>query len=226
LSDRASLFWAKMATVMLGILVITYSLLMSGGGEIVLFDAYLIIGSIVGLPIALPLLAALYIRRLPKWSYFFTTGMCLLPSAWSIIQANFFDNPWTIQERSMWVFIFFVLGTVISMPFYRRSSEAYKKQAGEFFTRMRTPVDFEKEIGVTKDYEQLRLMGNTCLIAGALLSSLFILVRAWWEAGCVAFLVGFVVAVGLMLRTGASREKKRYEAYLAAHPKSAGDESP
>jgi len=220
LSDRANLFWAKLATVLLGMLVISYSLLMSSGGEIVLFDAYFIIASVVGLPISLPLLAALYIKRLPKWSYFFTTAMCLIPSAWSIIQGKLYDNPWTIQERIMWVFIFFIVGTLISMPFYRRSSEAYKKQATEFFKRMRTPIDFEKEIGVTRDYDQLNLMGNTCLIAATLLSSLFILVRAWWEAGCVAFLVGFVVVVGLLLRHGASREKRRFKAYQATHPES------
>jgi Na+/proline symporter len=218
LSDRRNLFWAKVVTVILGILVISYSLLMSSGGEIVLFDAYFIIGSVVGLPIAIPMLAALYIKRLPSWSYFFITGMCLIPSAWSLIQGHLYDNPWTIQDRSMWVLIFAAIGTLICMPFYRRSSAAYLKQSDAFFDRMRTPVDFEKEIGVTRDFDQLRLMGNTCLIAAGLLSCLFVMVRAWWEAGCVAFLVIFVVVIGVLLRVGASRERKRAEPPADSNP--------
>ena len=41
LSDQRGLFWAKVVTVLLGILVISYSLIMSSGTEIVLFDAYM-----------------------------------------------------------------------------------------------------------------------------------------------------------------------------------------
>ena len=215
LDDRRSLFWAKLATVGLGCLVISYSLALSSGGEIVLFDAYFTINSIVGLPLGLPLLAALYLKWLPKWSYFFIAGMSLIPSAWSIIEGRFYDNPWTIQDRSMWVLIFAASATLVCSLFYRRSSPAYKLKVDTFFTKMRTPVDYEKEIGPTRDFDQLRLMGNTCLAVAGLLCSLFFLVSEWWEVGSVLFLVGFVVAVGFLLRRGAVLEKRRTLALLA-----------
>ena len=104
-----------------------------------LFDAYLIIGSIVGLPIGMPMFAALYMKRLPKWYYFFATGMCMIVSVWSLIDGKIFDTPWTIQDRSMWVLIVFALSTVVSMPFYRRAPADYKQQVAGFFLLMKTP---------------------------------------------------------------------------------------
>ena len=114
----------------------------------------------------------------------------------------------------MWVLIFFAGATAISMPFYRRTSAAFRERADAFFERLHTPVDFRNEIGEARDFAQLILMGNTCLIASALLCALYFLVYAWWEAGCVTFLVGFALVIGILLRLGAAREKRSYEALL------------
>jgi hypothetical protein len=80
-----------------------------------------------------------------------------------------------------------------------------------FFEMLHTPVDYLKEVGGSKDYDQLFLMGNTCLAASGMLCLLFLGVRASWEAVCVLFMVGFVLSVGLLLRRGAKIEKGKLE---------------
>ncbi|MDP0501853.1 MAG: hypothetical protein Q7P63_17300 [Verrucomicrobiota bacterium JB022] len=216
LSDKANLILCKTVTVLLGLLLVSYALLLSQQEEFRLFDAYLMVQSVIGLPLALPLLVALYLKKLPRWSFFFIFFVCLIPSIWSMVDAHFFGESWTIQERAMWILISCGLAVLACRPFYRYSSEKYKAQVESFFRTMATPVDYMKEVGVSKDYDQLFIMGNTCLVAGGLLCLLLLGISELWEALCVFFVTGFVAAIGLLLRKGAAAEKRRAERLLQA----------
>jgi hypothetical protein len=194
---------------MLGLILITYALMLANQREFQLFDAYLMINSVIALPLGLPILAALYIKRLPYWSYFFIIAACLLPSIWSFIDFRINGNEWTIQKRSLWIFVAFAVSVIVSMPFYRWSSPRYRKMANAFFERLHTPVDYAAEVGASKDYSQLKVMGNTCLVSAALLCLMFVTVREVWEFFCVVFVSGFIFAVGILLRRGAKIEQLR-----------------
>jgi Na+/proline symporter len=209
LSERGGLMLCKVLTLAIGALIICYSLLFSLNKELILFDAYLTVNSIIGIPLVFPLIVGLWIKKVPWWSYFAITLVCMIPSAFSYYQEWVHGIEWTIQDRALWIFIFGVFGTLLTMPFYRFSTEAYRRQVEEFFTTMHKPVDFLKEIGVSRNYQQLDILGKAAMVIGSAML-LFLLVPNTWQARIgVIFISAFSLVVGTLLLWGARVEKCR-----------------
>lgn len=200
LEPRTEMWLCRFLTVVLGVIVICYSLLWVLQKDIVLFDAYLAISSIIGIPLGFPMLAGLWFKRLWKGSYFLIIFACLLPSAYSWYDGAYNDASWTIQDRATWIFVFGAVATAMSVFLSRFNTPAYDEQERTFFQTMATPVDFESEIGGSFDGRQLIVMGNASLVLGGLLG-LIVLVpnppSGRLLAGAVA---GTIVAIGALLR--------------------------
>ena len=209
---RKELVMCKLLTLALGVLIMFYSILFTLNKELILFDAYLSVNSIIGIPLVFPLLAGLWIKRIPRWSYFWIFGVCLMPSIYSYYLDFVHDIQWTIQHRAMWIFIFGIIGTLTSMPFYRFSSEDYKQLVRDFFTRMHTPVDYVKEIGISRNYEQLNILSKTSYGIG-LSMLLFLLIPNPLSGRLgILFISGFCLGFGALLHWGARAEKRRARA--------------
>jgi solute:Na+ symporter, SSS family len=209
LPPGTEVFLCKAATILLGGFIIFASVLFSVQQDIILFDAYLIIGSVIGIPLAFPLLSGLWVKRLPSWSYFAIFMACLIPSLISFYDARVNGNPWTIQDRAMWVFIAGIISTALCVPFYSRSSVAYKKRVTRFFELMHTPVDYAKEIGRSRDYEQLRIMGFTTMGIGCAILGMLLVPNPLSGRLAILGVAAFVIAVGLFLCRAAVVEKRR-----------------
>lgn len=190
----------KFVTILLGVLIIGYALKFSSQDKIELFDAYLTIYSILALPLSVPLLIGLFIKKIPRWSYFFIAGCCLIPSALSYISGKYWDHPWTIQDRAIWICFMAVAATAICRPFYRFSSEEYKTRIDGFFKQMRTPVRFNTEIGESRDHIQFKMLGNSSLLGGACLLLLLLVPNSMEGRIQVAFIPLFILTVGLILK--------------------------
>ncbi|MGE9293519.1 MAG: sodium:solute symporter family protein, partial [Puniceicoccales bacterium] len=95
LSPKTEIRICHIATLVLGALIICYALLLANQSEIALFDAYLIIGSVIGVPMGFPMLMGLWIKKLPKWSYFPIFAGCMIPSIWSFIDGHLTGVQWT-----------------------------------------------------------------------------------------------------------------------------------
>ena len=203
---RQELVLCKFLTVLIGVLIMFYSILFSMNKELVLFDAYLLINSIIGIPLLFPMVMGLWIKKLPKWSYFAIFGICLLPSLYSLYLSQVHGVEWTIQERSLWIFVFGILGSLLTMPFYRASPAEYKKQVKEFFTTMRTPVDFAKEIGESRNFQQLIILGRSSLGIGLAILLLLLVPNSMWGRLGILFVAGFSIVVGLLLLLAARLE--------------------
>jgi len=209
MSSPGELALCKAVTVMLGLLIINFSLRMAAQESFILFDAYLLVGSVVGLPLGLPMLAGMYIKRMPPWSYFVIFIGSLLPAIYSLYDAQAHGNEWTIQHRAMWVFIYGIASTLLCMAFWRRTSAKARASVAEFFRTMHTPVDYEKEIGPSVDYRQLKLMGDVASVLGGALFLLLIVPNPWTLRLGILFVAGFILACGLLLRWGARVEKRK-----------------
>lgn len=198
-SNRAQLWICYISTVLLGIFVIGGALLFALQREIVLFDAYLIIGSMIGIPIGLPMLMGLWIKRIPFWSYFVIFGACMVPSLVSFYDGHFNNNPWTIQDRAMWIFIVGILATLACLPTWRWAGKKQREQIAEFFETMHTPVDFEKEIGESTDRAQAKLIGVSATILGGSMFLLMLLPNPFGARMWIFAVAGSVTAVGVLL---------------------------
>lgn len=211
LSDELNLKICRLLTLAFGGVIIFYSILLAERKELILFDAYLLIGSIIGVPLGFPLFVGLYFKKLPRWSYFAIVGACLVPSAYSVVDGWVSGTQWTIQDRTLWIFIFGIAATLVCTALHRTNSEKATILIREFYKRMHTPVDFLSEVGLSRDYEQLKILGKTVLYMGCALSLILLVPNEPWGRLCVLFLVAFTVSIGLLMRHGARLEQRRQE---------------
>ncbi|MBC2595919.1 hypothetical protein H5P28_16765 [Ruficoccus amylovorans] len=219
LSDQRSLFVGRVATVVLGAfntgMAVWYSQ-MEGFG---LFDSMLIIGSIIGMPLIIPMLAGLLIKSLPRWGFFSILGVAMIPSLWSLIDEAITGNDWNYVDRSIWVMIFGTVATFASMPFYRSQPAAFRQKVEAFFERMHTPLS-EEERGESTDHVQAHMLGMTTLVMGGFILLLLFLpnplsgrIAILSVAGCVLLVAGLLLLASHRIRL---RQRKRDSAAASA----------
>lgn len=92
------MFLCRAFTVVIGLVIVGYAMLFAAQKEIILFDAYLFMGSIIGIPVAFPLVMGMLVRKLPRRSCFLIAVGCLAPSLYSIYDQHIHGNAWTIQD--------------------------------------------------------------------------------------------------------------------------------
>ena len=160
------------------------------------FEHMLNIGALLALPMAVPALMGLFIRTSPSWAAIVTVCVTLIPSAIGFFSAELFGETWSFQQK---VFVNLAVGIVVyllTMPFWNRTPELYKTQAQEFFDRMLTPVDFEKEIGIPNDLRQLKIIGSFAAVIGGVICALVLLPNPLIGRLGILFVGGFVLGVG------------------------------
>ena len=200
ITPRTEMWLCRALTVVLGAIVIFYSLLWVTQKDIVLFDAYLAISSIIGIPLGFPMLAGLWVKRLWKGSYFLIIGACLLPSAYAWYDGSVNGASWTIQDRAMWIILFGCISTAICVLLSKLNSPEYEEKERVFFQTMSKPVDYEAEIGESFDGRQLIVMGNASLMLGGLLGLLVFVPNPITGRILCATVAGTIVLVGYLLR--------------------------
>ena len=213
-SDRTQFRVGQVVSVLLGCAIIGLALYFSGVDGRGVFEWMLNIGALVALPLAIPMMLALFIRRAPAWSAAVSVGVALIPSTAGFFAgkpflveltegtalAGVLGAEWSYQAK---VFINSGVGIatfLLTIPAWRFASSAYREQVDEFFTRMRTPVDFETEVGQANDGGQLRVVGSFSIAIGVLILSLCLLPdNDWAGRGAIIFVGGFVAIVGAIL---------------------------
>ncbi len=191
----------RAVTLCLGIFIISISLFLASQGAVRLFDIFLFIGSMVGVPMSIPLVAGLLIKRLPSWSYFLMFGGALLPS----IGLTLADYGWgyevTIQERAAWAMVGGALLTGLSYVLAPYRGKEQIKREDRFFTDLNRPIEFEKEVGRNLDREQAKLTGQIVIVLGLLVLLLLFGCSGWFEVLAVSSLSGFTLVCGFLLHS-------------------------
>ncbi len=224
LSPRTEIRICHVATVILGGVIITYAVLIARQGTVALFDTYLIIGSVIGVPMGFPMLMGLWLKKLPKWSYFPIFAACMIPSIWSFIDTRVNGTDWTIQKRTLWIMVFGLATTAVCRLLHVFSSSAEREEVARFFKMMSTPVDYEKEVGSsTIDYEQYFVLSKAVLCVGAFVLLILLVPNDVTGRLCVLGVATFIGCVGVLLHLGGRRARTRVRAILeSSSPDTAG----
>lgn len=212
LTHRQQLLAGRYTTLALGAAIIGLALFLSQRKDLSLFDAFFLTTTIIGLPTGVPAIIAVFVRPLPRWSYFFATGCGAIVSITSVVQESFFDRPWSVQERTFWVFAVGGIATLLTIPFYRSrrfASEEFVKRVDAFYDRMRTPVNFSEEVKESRDYLQMRMVSFFAIGAGCFILLLLFLPNPLSGRAAIAFVGGFALAIGALLRFAAHRYQQR-----------------
>ncbi len=203
--ERWLLTIGRIATAVLGVCIIQLALYFSATKGAGIFEHMLALGSMLVMPMSIPLFLALFIRRAPWWSALAAAACALVPSAISLAQSQA-GHPWSFQKE-----IFIGVGVGIASflattPFWRLATNDYRAQVARFFTVMHTPVDFAREVGFESDNRQLRTAGWFAALIGSLVCLLALLPNPANGRVQILIIGGSVAALGLfMARAGRGR---------------------
>lgn len=203
----------ELFSLVFGVLIVLITLYFAQAQGEGVFEHMMNIGAMLALPMAIPMLLALFIRRVPSWAAMVSVLAALVPSAWS-----FLSDDWKYQTT---VFTNLAVGAaafVLTMPFWRVTTTAYRHQVQEFFTRMHTPIDFEREVGEATDRSQLRVVGAFALAQGAFVCLLALLPNPMSGRLMILAVGGSVVLCGAALWLAGRGMRRRSPASAAAKP--------
>ncbi|CAN5483021.1 Na+:solute symporter [soil metagenome] len=213
-SERELLFASKISTLVLGILIILAGLTAAHFEKLTIFEMMTYFSSLVGLPVAIPLVMGLFVKRAPAWAAWSTVLVGLISS----LVTNWFLNAEAVQqmfgwsfnkrESSDWVFLagtFMNIGVSCawfwgSCLFARSRSNEEIQRVDKFFTLIHQPIDFQKEEGAGSDNLQARTMGMLCLIYGGFVLLLMLIPNSLMHRLAFGFCGLTMAGIGFWLR--------------------------
>ncbi|MDQ5977135.1 MAG: hypothetical protein QG602_107 [Verrucomicrobiota bacterium] len=209
-TDRELVVTGRITTTVMGVLVILAALNFSRMKDLGLFELMQQFGTLVAVPLTIPLVLCIIVQRTPPWAGWSTMAASfagsvvatyVLDTAW--LQETFHTGPLSPAERNYWtvsagLFLNVTAGCLWffgTRAFWNSSSPEYRERVGRFFADMRTPIDFQKEIGEASDHQQGRVLGLLSLGYGAFITLLALIPNP--PAGRLGF--GFCGAVLIVI---------------------------
>jgi len=221
-TERELVAASMVCTAGFGALIILIALKFASWRHLTIFELMVNFGNWVALPISVPLVWGLFIRRAPDWAAWsavlvgLTTSFLtnrLLNAEWAANLLGYRLNP---REASDWATLagslmnilagsgWFLLATLLAP----RQSPSVQHRVQHFFVKMHTPVDFDREHGQGSDNLQAYVMGLLCLIYGGFITLLAAVPNTLWGRLAFAF-CGLVMAViGWMLYRAGTRGRR------------------
>jgi SSS family transporter len=217
-------------TLMLGAAIILIAIYLSRQEGKGVFDFMLEVGAVLGMPMAVPMLLALLIKKVPSWAALLSIGVTAIPSSMAALSGR---TPWLAEWlpflAESWIFqyIVFINGSVsvttflISLLFWKTTSPAYREKVDTFFRIMRTPVNFEEEVGLANDADQLTIIGSFLMVIGGGILLLMTIDNPWTLQGRLGILIlgGFIFGLGFLFRWLGARHRRQLLKKLPAPPK-------
>lgn len=217
-TDRELVLAGRIATGVLGSLVVLAALNFSRMENLGLFDLMLQFGTLVAVPYSIPLVLCLLVKKTPAWSGWTTVVVGLITSFLTTrflgaewLEATFDLGPLTANERSYWtvasaLFLNTAAGTAWffgTMRWWSREKPAVRERICNFHELTLKPVDFAAEEGANSDNLQSRLLGLLALCYGSFISLLALIPNPLTGRLGFLFCGGVVIIVGLALRRAA-----------------------
>jgi SSS family solute:Na+ symporter len=225
-SERHLLIAGKLTTLCLGVLIILAGLQFAAWKGTNIFEQMTYFSGMVGLPVAVPLVLGLFVRRAPGWAGWSTVLVTLTAS---LLSHGLLDQHWLAhllgrplngREISDWGFAAPTMVNILvgctwflgSCLFAEARPAEEKARTTEFFRMLHTPVDFHKEEGAGSDNLQAKVMGLLCMIYGGFILLLMAIPNPWTGRLAFAFCGLMMGGIGVALHTGSKSRKTREEA--------------
>lgn len=209
LKGKALMRMGQVWTLMLGLSIILIAIYLSEQEGKGVFDFMLEVGAILGMPMSVPMLLGLLIRRVPSWAALVSIAVTAIPSTCAALSGRvpwlaevlpFLAEPWKFQT------IVFINGTVslstflLCLLFWKTTSSAYREKVQAFFRTMNTPVNFAEEVGEAKDTQQLLIIGSFLMVIGSGILLLMLIENPWGLNGRLGILMiaGTILGIGLL----------------------------
>jgi solute:Na+ symporter, SSS family len=203
--NSSMLALSRALTIALGVAILGLAYWFSRMEGVGIFDIMLNIGSYLAIPMAIPMFLGLLIKRVPSWAGMAAViaGFCM--SVVIVGGNHFFGLRLNFQETlamtggsGATVFLF-------SRFFWKFETGAYRSRVKDFFVKMKTPVNFETEVGAATDLRQLALLGNILLVVSLLVLPLSFINEEAHQQWSVVFIFGSLFGIGLLMKFAGRR---------------------
>lgn len=202
-TGKPLLFLGQCFSAVFGIIIILLTLyFVAQKGEGV-FEHMLTLGAVLALPLAVPMLLAMFVRRSPSWAAMFSVAVASVPSAMGLYYK------WGFADQVLWNLGVGCAAYLATIPFWRWETAEYKARVAGFFEKMHRPVDFAREVGVGNDLSQLVIMGRFAAVTGGAIALLSLLPQSGSDRLCVLFVAAFVATFGGLLIFAGRRSSAR-----------------
>lgn len=165
-AETELLKYGRLYTWFMGVFIILLALYMAQAKGKGIFEIMLDVGALLMTPIQIPLMWGLFIRRTPSWAALLSIGCGLTVAliAFLDVPLSTFgfsqDATWTFQAKFFGVLTAGSLGFLISIPFAPAKGSEHRRMVDRFITEMKTPIDFDTEVGESNDLDQLQVIGR------------------------------------------------------------------
>lgn len=213
-SETELLRYGRLLTWLMGVLVISLALYLAQQKGKGIFEIMLDIGALLMAPIQIPLMWGLFIRRTPPWAALFSiacAGAVSLVAFLDVPLSTFGFSPdatWTFQAKFFSVLGAGSLGFLLSIPFAPAKDSPHRNMVDSFITTMKTPVDFQSEIGAGNDLAQLKIIGRFGAAIAVFIGLMLVIPNpssGRMAIAALAIIIGSVSAV--MIRAGSAGVK-------------------
>ncbi|WP_371396669.1 transporter [Fretibacter rubidus] len=219
-SDKSLLDMSRLLSLVSGVLVIALALYFKSLKELSLFDLMMSLSAMIQVPILIPLILGLLVKRTPSWAPWVTVLLGLFVSWFMLniltpqVAANWMGlDPFTRREATDMNLILTIGGQVfitggffcLTSLFYKETSDKYLPQTEHFFEDLETPVIADSEQD-EYDQQQRYKLGVMVSFMGAGLTLMVFIPNPIW--GRIIFLLCGVVIlfIGLLLRRSSGIE--------------------
>lgn len=200
------LLFSKIYCLCAGLLAIGLSILYSYHKANPL-KVILTIGSLLGLPMVIPMFWGLLLKRMPQWTPIVAMTVGFITSSVIYIQMQTGVLHWYYHHQVFAVFAASSATVFLSMLFAKRNPEDYNRRVDGFYTRMNTPVDFETEVGASNDKVQLKVLGRSALAGGVFIMLLVLIADSRLGVICPLAVGGAIALIGGIMLLVSARLK-------------------
>ena len=217
-SPSELLFVGKLTSGIFGILIILAGLLWLTLKDWNLFDIMTVFGSMVAIPVSMPLVWGMFIKNAPRWSAWSTL---IVGFSFSILVKITEQEGWfglgelVGREKADFLYIYSGLGNIVvcSIWFFftvwiaNRDGYQPEPEVEAFFEDQKRPVDHEGEGGKDTGNAQATAMGLLCFIYGGFIALLGIAIPNGFTGRLSFFFCGLVIGgIGYALRRSGKKK--------------------
>jgi len=208
MKPRTELRAGRICSIVFGATAISLAIYYNNRGSLGVFDTLLNIAALLGVPLAVPMLLGLLIRRAPGWAVFSSYGLGVSVGVFSLLAPHLGLEPWNFQMRAFGATIGGTVGFSVAILFWKRTPENERERILGFFKMLATPVDFEREVGEGNDAAQAKIIGAFGLALAACMIPLIFISDDLTSFLSILFVILFVGGVcGLLFAVGVKKSR-------------------
>lgn len=217
IDDKHLLKVSRVVSFACGILVISVALFFKSLKELSLFDLMMSLSTMIQVPLLIPLIFGLFIKKTPNWAPWVTVALGLFISWFmmNILTPQVFANWLGLNELTrresvdmnlmltIAAHLIFTAGFFCSTTFfYKAEQDEHKQEREKFFVDIETPVIADNE---QDDYDrkQRDKLGSMVLLMGSGVTFMALIPNPLWGRGVFVACALVILAVGVFLKRSA-----------------------